>query len=236
MDDVQFLYTKERTQEEFFHTFNALYDADKTIILSADRHPREIKIIEDRLRSRFEWGMTTDIKPPDLETRMAILQQKAMMENLDIPNDVFYFIANRVNSNIRELEGALTRVIAQASFNHKDITVELASKAMEDVYPSDPKKTITLELIQDMTASYFKITTSDLLSKKRTQSLAQARQVAMYLCRELTNSSLPQIGERFGGRDHTTVMHAYNKILKQRQESSQFNETINELIEQIQKM
>ena len=180
--------------------------------------------------------MTTDIKPPDLETRMAILQQKAMMENLDIPNDVFYFIANRVNSNIRELEGALTRVIAQASFNHKDITVELASKAMEDVYPSDPKKTITLELIQDMTASYFKITTSDLLSKKRTQSLAQARQVAMYLCRELTNSSLPQIGERFGGRDHTTVMHAYNKILKQRQESSQFNETINELIEQIQKM
>ncbi|MBO5515867.1 MAG: chromosomal replication initiator protein DnaA [Schwartzia sp.] len=236
VDDVQFLYTKERTQEEFFHTFNALYDADKTIILSADRHPREIKIIEDRLRSRFEWGMTTDIKPPDLETRMAILQQKAMMENLDIPNDVFYFIANRVNSNIRELEGALTRVIAQASFNHKDITVELASKAMEDVYPSDPKKTITLELIQDMTASYFKITTSDLLSKKRTQSLAQARQVAMYLCRELTNSSLPQIGERFGGRDHTTVMHAYNKILKQRQESSQFNETINELIEQIQKM
>ncbi len=236
VDDVQFLYTKERTQEEFFHTFNALYDADKTIILSADRHPREIKIIEDRLRSRFEWGMTTDIKPPDLETRMAILQQKAMMENLDIPNDVFYFIANRVNSNIRELEGALTRVIAQASFNNKEITVELASKAMEDVYPTEQKKTITLELIQDMTASYFKITTSDLLSKKRTQSLAQARQVAMFLCRELTNASLPQIGERFGGRDHTTVMHAYNKITKQRQESAQFNETINELIERIQKM
>lgn len=236
VDDVQFLYTKERTQEEFFHTFNALYDADKTIILSADRHPREIKIIEDRLRSRFEWGMTTDIKPPDLETRMAILQQKAMMENLDIPNDVFYFIANRVNSNIRELEGALTRVIAQASFNHQEITVELAGKAMEDVYPTEQKKTITLELIQDITASYFKITTSDLLSKKRTQSLAQARQVAMYLCRELTNASLPQIGERFGGRDHTTVMHAYNKIIKQRQESAQFDGTINELVERIQKM
>ena len=236
VDDVQFLYTKERTQEEFFHTFNALYDADKTIILSADRHPREIKIIEDRLRSRFEWGMTTDIKPPDLETRMAILQQKAMMENLDIPNDVFYFIANRVNSNIRELEGALTRVIVQASLNHKDITVELATKAMEDVYPVEPTKTITLELIQDMTASYFKITTSDLLSKKRTQALALARQVAMYLCREMTNASLPQIGERFGGRDHTTVMHAYNKIIKQRQENVKFNETINELMERIQKM
>ncbi len=236
VDDVQFLYTKERTQEEFFHTFNALYDADKTIILSADRHPREIKIIEDRLRSRFEWGMTTDIKPPDLETRMAILQQKAMMENLDIPNDVFYFIANRVNSNIRELEGALTRVIVQASLNHKDITVELATKAMEDVYPVEPTKTITLELIQDMTASYFKITTSDLLSKKRTQALALARQVAMFLCRELTNASLPQIGERFGGRDHTTVMHAYNKIVKQRQENAKFNETINELVERIQKM
>lgn len=236
VDDVQFLYTKERTQEEFFHTFNALYDADKTIILSADRHPREIKIIEDRLRSRFEWGMTTDIKPPDLETRMAILQQKAMMENLNIPNDVFYFIANRVNSNIRELEGALTRVIVQASLNHKDITVELATKAMEDVYPVEPTKTITLELIQDMTASYFKITTSDLLSKKRTQALALARQVAMFLCRELTNASLPQIGERFGGRDHTTVMHAYNKIVKQRQENAKFNETINELVERIQKM
>ena len=210
--------------------------ADKTIILSADRHPREIKIIEDRLRSRFEWGMTTDIKPPDLETRMAILQQKAMMENLDIPNDVFYFIANRVNSNIRELEGALTRVIVQASLNHQDITVELATKAMEDVYPTEPTKTITLELIQDMTASYFKITTSDLLSKKRTQALALARQVAMFLCRELTNASLPQIGERFGGRDHTTVMHAYNKIVKQRQENAKFNETINELVERIQKM
>ena len=236
VDDVQFLYTKERTQEEFFHTFNALYDADKTIILSADRHPREIKIIEDRLRSRFEWGMTTDIKPPDLETRMAILQQKAMQENLDIPNDVFYFIANRVNSNIRELEGALTRVIAQASFNDKEITVELAAKAMEDVYPAEQTKSVTLELIQDITASYFKITTSDLLSKKRTQSLAQARQVAMYLCRELTNASLPQIGERFGGRDHTTVMHAYNKILKQRRESAQFDSTVSELIERIQKM
>ena len=236
VDDVQFLYTKERTQEEFFHTFNALYDAEKTIILSADRHPREIKIIEDRLRSRFEWGMTTDIKPPDLETRIAILQQKALQENLNIPNDVFYYIANRVNSNIRELEGALTRVIAHASFNHQDITVELTRKAMEDVYPTEQKKTITLELIQDMTASFFKITTSDLLSKKRTQALAQARQVAMYLCRELTNASLPQIGERFGKRHHTTVMYACNEIIKQRQESSQFDSTINELIERIQKM
>ncbi len=236
VDDVQFLYTKERTQEEFFHTFNALYDADKTIILSADRHPREIKIIEDRLRSRFEWGMTTDIKPPDLETRIAILQQKAMMENLDIPNDVFIFIANRVNSNIRELEGALTRVIVQASLNHKDITVELATKAMEDVYPVEPKKTITLELIQDITASYFKITTSDLLSKNRKQELATARQVAMYLCRELTNASLPQIGDHFKGLHHTTVMHAYDKIKKKRQESTEFDNAVNELIERIQKM
>ena len=236
VDDIQFLYTKERTQEEFFHTFNALYDAEKAIILSADRHPRDIKTIEDRLRSRFEWGLPVDITTPDLETRIAILQKKAMLDHLDIPDDVFYFIASRVDSNIRELEGALTRVVAQADLDKAAITLELAGKAMKGSYPTEHTKAVSLELIQDITASYFNIQTNDLFSKKRTRDLAFARQVAMYLCRELTDASLPQIGEYFGGRDHTTVMHAYDKIKKKREESAQFDKTVQELIDRIRQM
>ena len=236
VDDIQFLYTKERTQEEFFHTFNALYDAEKAIILSADRHPRDIKIIEDRLRSRFEWGLPVDITAPDLETRIAILQKKAILDHLDIPDDVFYFIASRVDSNIRELEGALTRVVAQAELENQKITLELAAKAMKGSYPTEHTKAITLELIQDVTASHYNIQTNELFSKKRTRDLALARQVAMYLCRKLTDASLPQIGEYFGGRDHTTVMHAYDKITKKREESAQFDKTIGELIDRIRQM
>lgn len=236
VDDIQFLYTKERTQEEFFHTFNALYDAEKAIILSADRHPRDIKIIEDRLRSRFEWGLPVDITAPDLETRIAILQKKAMLDHLDIPDDVFYFIASRVDSNIRELEGALTRVVAQADLENQSITIDLAGKAMKGSYPIEPTKSITLELIQDITASHFNVQTGELFSKKRTRDLALARQVAMYLCRKLTDSSLPQIGEYFGGRDHTTVMHAYDKITKMREESAQFDKMIGELTDRIRQM
>lgn len=236
VDDIQFLYTRERTQEEFFHTFNTLYDADKAIILSADRHPREIKIIEDRLRSRFEWGLITDIKAPDLETRIAILQKKAISDQLEISNDVLYFIASRVDSNIRELEGALTRVVAQSSLDNQPITLELAGKAMKGSYPTERTKAVTLELIQDVTASYFKISTNDLIAKKRTRDLAFARQVAMYLCRKLTDTSLPQIGEYFGGRDHTTVMHAYDKIAKKCESDAQANRMLKELTERIQQM
>ena len=233
VDDIQFLYTKERTQEEFFHTFNSLYDADKAIILSADRHPRDIKSLEDRLRSRFEWGLITDIQAPDLETRIAILQKKALSDNLEIPDDVLYFIASRIDSNIRELEGALTRVKAQSSLDHQSITVDLASRAMSGSYPTERKQEITLELIQDVTANYFNISTEDLLSKKRSQDVAFPRQVAMYLCRTLTDTSTTKIGDVFGGKDHTTVLHACEKIAKKRDEDSHFNQKLGELVDRI---
>ena len=233
VDDIQFLYTKERTQEEFFHTFNSLYDADKAIILSADRHPRDIKSLEDRLRSRFEWGLITDIQAPDLETRIAILQKKALSDNLEIPDDVLYFIASRIDSNIRELEGALTRVKAQSSIDHQSITVDLASRAMSGSYPTERKQEITLELIQDVTASYFNISTEDLLSKKRSQDVAFPRQVAMYLCRTLTDTSTTKVGNYFGGKDHTTVLHACEKIAKKREDDSHFNQKLSELIDRI---
>ena len=233
VDDIQFLYTKERTQEEFFHTFNSLYDADKAIILSADRHPRDIKSLEDRLRSRFEWGLITDIQAPDLETRIAILQKKALSDNLEIPDDVLYFIASRIDSNIRELEGALTRVKAQSSLDHQSITVDLASRAMSGSYPTERKQEITLELIQDVTASYFNISTEDLLSKKRSQDVAFPRQVAMYLCRTLTDTSTTKIGDVFGGKDHTTVLHACEKIAKKKDGDSHFNQKLGELVDRI---
>ena len=236
VDDIQFLYKKEHTQEEFFHTFNTLYDAKKQIILSSDRHPREIQTLEDRLRSRFEWGLITDIQAPDLETRIAILRKKAMLENLNVPNDVMVYIASRIDNNIRELEGALTRVIAYASLNKQPITTDLVTEAMKNIYPSHRTKAITLELIQEIVASYFKIKVDDLHAKKRTRELAFPRQIAMYLCRELTDTSLPQIGTCFGGRDHTTVIHAYDKISKERNEDSKLDNTIKELIQRIERM
>ena len=234
VDDIQFLYKKEQTQEEFFHTFNALFDAKKAIILSSDRHPRAIQTLEDRLRSRFEWGLITDIQAPDLETRIAILKKKALIENLDVPNEVLYYIASRIDNNIRELEGALTRVVAYASLNKQKITTEIVAEAMKNVYPNQRAREITLELIQEIVASYFKLTVDDFISKKRTRDLAFARQVAMYLCRELTDISLPQIGERFGGRDHTTVIHACKTINRERQENGDTDKAIRELIERIQ--
>ena len=233
VDDIQFLYTKERTQEEFFHTFNSLHDADKAVILSADRHPRDIKNLEDRLRSRFEWGLITDIQAPDLETRHAILQKKAMLENLEIPDDVLYFIASRIDSNVRELEGALTRVVLQASLDQQNITVDLARRAMSGSYPEERSKEITLELIQDVTASYFNITTEDLLSKKRSQDVAFPRQVAMYLCCTMTENSTTKIGEYFGGKDHSTVMHARDKIAKKKESDPHFNQKLGELSDRI---
>ena len=236
VDDIQFLSKKEHTQEEFFHTFNTLHDANKQIIISSDRHPREIQTLEDRLRSRFEWGLITDIQAPDLETRIAILRKKALIENLNVPNDVMVYIASRIDNNIRELEGALTRVVAYASLNNQLVTNELAAEALKDVYPTDKTKQITLELIQEIVDSYFKIKVDELLVKKRTRNLAFPRQIAMYLCRELTDSSLPRIGEMFGGRDHTTVIHAHDKICRERNEDIKLNNIIKELIQRIESM
>lgn len=211
IDDIQFLAGKEQTQEEFFHTFNALHDNNKQIIISSDRPPKEIPTLEDRLRSRFEWGLITDLQPPDLETRTAILKKKALTDGIDIPDQVIQYIAGKVITNIRELEGALIRIVAYASLYQSTVTVELTEKALQDII-STRQKNITVSLIIQTTADHFNLSEPDLLSKKRTQEVAFARQVAMYLCRVLTDLSLPRIGEEFGGRDHTTVLHAFKKI------------------------
>ncbi|MBC2582654.1 chromosomal replication initiator protein DnaA [Clostridium sp. DJ247] len=212
IDDVQFIAGKERTQEEFFHTFNALYEANKQIILSSDRPPKEIPTLEDRLRSRFEWGLIADIQAPDFETRMAILKKKADVENLNIPNEVMVYIATKIKSNIRELEGALIRIVAFSSLTNKEISVDLAAEALKDIISSKQSKQVTIDLIQDVVANYFNLKVDDLKSSRRTRNVAFPRQIAMYLCRKLTDMSLPKIGEEFGGRDHTTVIHAYEKI------------------------
>lgn len=212
IDDIQFLAGKEQTQEEFFHTFNALHEERKQIIISSDRPPKEIPTLEDRLRSRFEWGLTTDIQPPDLETRIAILRKKAKAENLDIPNEAMVYIANQIDTNIRELEGALIRVVAYSSLVNADITTHLASEALKDILPSRRPKVITIEDIQQKVSGYYNLKTEELRARKRTRAVAFPRQIAMYLSRELTDFSLPKIGEAFGGRDHTTVIHAHEKI------------------------
>lgn len=235
VDDIQFLHKKEHTQEEFFHTFNALYDAGKAIIISSDRKPRDIQTLEDRLRSRFEWGLITDVQAPNLEMRIAILKKKALLENLSVPNEAMYYIASRIENNIRELEGALTRVVAFASLSLQPITVELAAEAMKNTYPTQRTRAITLELIQDITASYFKLKVSDLLSGKRTKDLAFARQVAMYLCRELTDVPLKGIAGSFNKNDHTTVLHAHTKISNERREDQKLDSTIKELVERIER-
>ncbi len=212
IDDIQFLAGKEQTQEEFFHTFNTLFEAGKQIVISSDRPPKDISPLEDRMRSRFEWGLIVDIQPPDLETRIAILKKKAKTENLSIPNDVLEFIATRIKSNIRELEGALIRVIAFASLHREKITYSLAQEVLKGIFPESESKPISIQLIQNETARYFNIKKADLVGSKRNQSIVYPRQIAMYLTRELTDLSLPKIGEEFGGRDHTTVLHAHAKI------------------------
>jgi chromosomal replication initiator protein len=212
IDDIQFLAGKESTQEEFFHTFNSLHEESKQIIISSDRPPREIPTLEDRLRSRFEWGLITDITPPDLETRIAILRKKARAEGLDIPNEVMLYIANQIDTNIRELEGALIRVVAYSSLINKDINANLAAEALKDIIPSSKPKVITIHEIQKVVGEYFSLKLEDFKAKKRTKSVAFPRQIAMYLSRELTDYSLPKIGDEFGGRDHTTVIHAHEKI------------------------
>ncbi|MBA4602859.1 chromosomal replication initiator protein DnaA [Thermoactinomyces mirandus] len=234
IDDIQFLAGKEQTQEEFFHTFNALHEANKQIIISSDRPPKEIPTLEDRLRSRFEWGLITDVQPPDLETRIAILRKKAIADNLEVPNEVLVFIANRVDTNIRELEGALIRVVAYSALLKQPVTTELALEALKDIMPDSKPKMISIQDIQQTVCNYYQLRIEDFKSKKRTKSVAFPRQVAMYLCRELTEFSLPKIGEDFGGRDHTTVIHAHEKISRLLKEDHQLEEVVNQLKKRIQ--
>jgi chromosomal replication initiator protein len=211
IDDIQFFAGKERSQEEFFHTFNSLLEGQQQIILTCDRYPKEVSGLEERLKSRFGWGLTVAIEPPELETRVAILMSKATQLGVDLPQEVAFFIAKRIRSNIRELEGALRRVSANAKFTGQPITVEFAKLALKDLIALQ-NKLVTIENIQKTVAEYFKIRVSELLSKKRNRSIARPRQIAMALAKELTNHSLPEIGDAFGGRDHTTVLHACRKI------------------------
>lgn len=234
VDDIQFLAGKERTQEEFFHTFNSLHEADKQIVISSDRPPKEIPTLEDRLRSRFEWGLITDIQPPDLETRVAILRKKAQLENYSIPDDVINFIALKVKSNIRELEGILLRVIAYASIQKKDIDLNTATEAVKNIIDENKPIKVTIPHIQKKVAQYFEIKIDDFKAKKRTKDIVYPRQIAMYLSRELTDSSLPKIGQEFGGRDHTTVIHAYEKIKKQLKKNNELKETIQKITKMLQ--
>ncbi|PLR83360.1 chromosomal replication initiator protein DnaA [Bacillus canaveralius] len=229
IDDIQFLAGKEQTQEEFFHTFNTLHEESKQIVISSDRPPKEIPTLEDRLRSRFEWGLITDITPPDLETRIAILRKKAKAEGLDIPNEVMLYIANQIDSNIRELEGALIRVVAYSSLINKDINADLAAEALKDIIPSSKPKVITIQEIQRIVGEHYSVRLEDFKAKKRTKSVAFPRQIAMYLSRELTDFSLPKIGEEFGGRDHTTVIHAHEKISKLVQTDATLQNQIKEI-------
>lgn len=213
IDDIQFLAGKEQTQEEFFHTFNTLHEESKQIVISSDRPPKEIPTLEDRLRSRFEWGLITDIAPPDLETRIAILRKKAKADGLvDIPNEVMMHIANEIDSNIRELEGALIRVVAYSSLVNSDITMDLAAAALKDIIPNARPKKVTILDIQKTVGEHFNMKLEDFSAKKRTRAVAFPRQIAMFLSRELTDFSLPKIGSEFGGRDHSTVIHAHEKI------------------------
>jgi chromosomal replication initiator protein len=216
IDDVQFFAGKERSQEEFFHTFNALFESQQQIILSSDRFPKEVSGLEERLRSRFGWGLTVAIEPPDLETRVAILQSKALQIGAELPSDVAFFIGKRIRSNIRELEGALRRVTANAQFTGRSITLEFAKDALRDMLAAQDKL-VTIENIQKTVAEYFQIRTSDMMSGKRSRSVARPRQIAMTLAKELTSHSLPEIGEAFGGRDHTTVLHANRRIRELRE-------------------
>ena len=217
IDDIQFFAKKERSQEEFFHTFNALLEGQKQIIMTCDRYPKEVDGLDDRLKSRFGWGLPVAIEPPELETRVAILLSKASLSNVELPHEVAFFIAKRLPSNIRELEGALRRVIANSSFTGKPITLEFAKDALRDLLALQAKL-VTIENIQKMVVEYYKIRHADLLSKKRNRSIVRPRQMAMALCKELTNHSLPEIGDAFGGRDHTTVIHACRKIAELKEE------------------
>jgi chromosomal replication initiator protein len=233
VDDIQFLEHKEGTQEEFFHTFNTLHNASKQIVISSDRPPKQLSTLEDRLRTRFEWGLITDVQPPDLETRIAILRKKAAQDRLAAPPDVLEFIASKISRNIRELEGALIRVTAFASLNRQAVDLSLAEVVLKDLIPADGGPEITGATIMAATAEYFSLTMEDLCGSSRSRVLVTARQIAMYLCRELTDMSLPKIGQMFGGRDHTTVIHADRKIRAQMAERRAIYNQVAELTNRI---
>lgn len=229
VDDIHFIAGKESTQEEFFHTFNALHDAHKQIVISSDRPPKEIQALEERLVSRFGWGLVTDIQAPDFETRIAILKKKSEKETIHVPDDVFYFLGENIRTNIRELEGALIRVVAYAKLVSKNISVDLAKEVLRGMITEEEKK-IGVGLIQKKVAEYFSISLQDMKTKKRTQTIAYPRQIAMYLSRDLTNLSLPEIGLYFGGRDHTTVIHACNKVEKDIKNKENIRHLIDRLV------
>lgn len=231
IDDIQFIAGKEQTQEELFHTFNALHQADKQIIISSDSPPKEIPKLEERLRSRFEWGLIADIQPPDLETRIAILRKKAESENIQVDDEILTYIANQIESNIRELEGALTRLLAYVSLTGESLSMELATTVLQQLTASSSAKKLTIPLIKKVVGNYFSKSVEELDSKKRDRSLAMPRQIAMYLSRNHTDSSLPTIGKAFGGRDHTTVIHAYEKISEALKTDIQLQKQIKELEE-----
>jgi len=229
IDDIQFFAGKERSQEEFFHTFNALLEGGQQIILTCDRYPKEINGLEERLKSRFGWGLTVAIEPPELETRVAILMKKAQQAAMDLPNDAAFFIAQRIRSNVRELEGALKRVIANAHFTGRPISIDLVREALKDLLALQDRL-VSVDNIQRVVAEYYKIKISDLHSKRRSRSVARPRQVAMYLAKELTNHSLPEIGDAFGGRDHTTVLHACRKIKELLDSDADIREDVKNLL------
>jgi chromosomal replication initiator protein len=229
IDDIQFFAGKERSQEEFFHTFNALLEGQRQIILTCDRYPKEVVGLEERLKSRFGWGLTVAIEPPELETSVAILMSKAAADHEMLPEEVAFFLAQRIRSNVRELEGALRRVLANARFTGQQITLELAKEALRDVLAAQDKL-VTVENIQKTVAEYFKIRVADLLSKRRSRSIARPRQIAMALTKELTSQSLPEIGNGFGGRDHTTVLHACRRIKALRDTETRVAEDYNNLL------
>jgi chromosomal replication initiator protein len=234
IDDIQFLEHKERIQEEFFHTFNSLYEAGRQIVISSDRPPREISTLEERLRSRFEWGLITDIQPPDLETRIAILRKKVKTDGIHVPDpQVLTFIAGRVSTNIRELEGALTRVVAFSSLTARPMTVELAQDVLKDVFPQGEAPEVSIERIQTTVSERFGLSMEELCGDRRSQNIVYPRQVAMYLSRELTDASLPKIGREFGGRDHTTVIHATSKIARMIREDRSVYNLVQELTARI---
>ncbi|NOY52071.1 MAG: chromosomal replication initiator protein DnaA [Deltaproteobacteria bacterium] len=232
VDDIQFLSDKERTQEEFFHTFNALYDARKQLVFSSDRYPKEIPNLEERLRSRFEWGLLADIQPPDLETKVAILRKKAEIDGIHLPDDVSLFLAKKIRSNVRELEGSLIKLGAVASLTSRDISVGLAQEVLKD-FLNEKEKIVSIALIQRFVVEHYKVKIADLKSKKRNQSIVLPRQVAMYLCRNLTDSSLPEIGKNFGGKDHTTVIHACKNIDTKIKTNPELANTIQQLKDRV---
>ncbi len=235
VDDIQFIAGKEGTQEEFFHTFNALHEANKQIIISSDRPPKDIPTLEDRLRSRFEWGLIADIQAPDLETRVAILRKKANIENIIVSDNVMLYIATKIRSNIRELEGALIRVVAYSSLTNSQVTEELAEEALKDILSNSKIKEVTVDTIKQSISKNFNIKMDDFNSKKRTRAIAYPRQIAMYLTRELTDLSLPKIGDEFGGRDHTTVIHAYDKIAGEINDDLNLKNKIDNIVEDLKK-